>query len=141
MTNDEMERLLAKVHKDITLFDYNGMKVPCIIFEEKRFDDIMRTIAGKPLSVETNLNILQDGHGHVFVEISLNFSYGGINEKLLLYANDSIEFFESLTISSMLALSSPHSEYGKSNVFMIQLPKPERAINALEIIRNGIEKQ
>jgi hypothetical protein len=78
MTNDEMERLLAKVHKDITLFDYNGTKVPCIIFEEKRFDDIMRTIAGKPVSVETNLNILQDGLGHVFVEILLNFSYGGI---------------------------------------------------------------
>jgi len=141
MTNDEMERLLAKVHKDITLFDYNGTKVPCIIFEEKRFDDIMRTIAGKPVSVETNLNILQDGLGHVFVEILLNFSHDGINEKLLLYANDSIEFFESLTNSSMLALSSPHSEYGKSNVFMIQLPKPERAINALEIIRNGLKKQ
>jgi hypothetical protein len=58
----------------------------------------------------------------------------------LLYANDSMEFFESLTASSMLALSSPHSEYGKSNVFMIQLPKPEKAINALEIIRNGLKK-
>lgn len=141
MTNDEMERLLAQVHKDITLFDYNGTKVPCIILEEKRFDDMMRIITGKPVSVETNLNILQDGLGHVFVEILLNFSYGGISEKLLLYANDSIEFFESLTESSMLALSSPRSEYGKSNVFMIQLPKPERATNALEIIRNGLKKQ
>ena len=140
MTNDELERLLAKVHKDITLFDYNGMKVPCIIFEEKRFDDIMRTIAGKPLAVETNLNILQDGQGHVFVEILLNFSYGGINEKLLLYANDSIEFFESLTTSSLLAISSPHLEYSNSSVFMIQLPKPEKIVNALEIIREGLKK-
>jgi hypothetical protein len=41
----------------------------------------------------------------------------------------------------MLAISSPHSEYGKSNVFMIQLPKPERVINALDIIRKGIKKQ
>lgn len=141
MTNDEMETLLAQVHKDITLFDYNGTKVPCIILEEKRFDDMMRTVTGKPVSVETNLNILQDGLGHVFVEILLNFSHGGISEKLLLYANNSIEFFESLTKSSMLALSSPHSEYGKSNVFMIQLPKPERAINALDIIRSGLKKQ
>jgi hypothetical protein len=140
MTNDEMERLLAQVHKDITLFDYNGTKVPCIIFEEKKFDNIMRTIAGKPVSVETNLNILQDGLGHVFVEILLNFSDGGIGEKLLLYANESVEFFESLAESSILALSSPHSEYGKSNVFMIQLPKPEKAANALEIIKTGLKK-
>jgi len=140
MTSDEMERLLAKVHKGITLFDYGGTKVPCMIFEEKKFDNIMRAIAGKPVSVETNLNILQDGLGHVFVEILLNFSSGGFEEKLLLYANDSIEFFESLENSSMLALSSPHSEYGKSNVFMIQLPKQDRINNALDIIRKGIKK-
>jgi hypothetical protein len=140
MTNDELQKLLENVHKDITMFDYNGTKVPCIIFEEKKFDNIMKTVSGKPVSVETNLNILQDGLGHVFVEISLNFSYGGIGEKILLYANESIEFFESLASTSMLALSSPHSEYGRSNVFMIQLPKPERAVNALEIIKNGLKK-
>ena len=140
MTTDELQRLLANVHKDTTLFDYDGTKVPCIIFEEKKFDDIMKTVSGKPISVETNLNILQDGLGHVFVEISLNFSYGGIDEKILLYANESIEFFESLAATSMLALSSPHSEYGRSNVFMIQLPKPERAVNALDVIKNGLKK-
>lgn len=140
MTDDELQRLLANVHKDITLFDYNGTKVPCIIFEEKQFDNMMKTISGKPVSVETNLNILQDGLGHVFVEISLNFSYGEIGEKILLYANESIEFFESLAATSMLALSSPHSEYGRSNVFMIQLPKPERAVNALQVIKNGLKK-
>lgn len=140
MTNDELQRLLANVHKGITLFDYDGTKVPCIIFEEKKFDNIMKTISGRPISVETNLNILQDGLGHVFVEISLNFSYSGIDEKILLYANESIEFFESLAVTSMLALSSPRSEYGRSNVFMIQLPKPERAVNALEVIKNGLKK-
>jgi hypothetical protein len=140
MSNDELERLLARTHKEITLFDYNGIKVPCIILEEKRFDDIMKIIAGKPVSVETNLNILQDGLGHVFVDMSLNFSQGGMVEKLLLYANDFFEFFEALAESSLLALSSPRSEYGKSNVFMIQLPKPERAVNALEIIKKGLKK-
>ena len=140
MTNDELERLLASAHKEITTFDYNGTKIPCIIFEEKRFDELIRTIAGKPISVETNLNIFQDGQGHVFVEILLNFSHGGISEKVLLYANESFEFFEALAKTSMLALSSPHSEYGKSNVFMIQLPKPERAVNALEIIKNGVKR-
>ena len=140
MTDDELNRLLSLVHKNVTLFDYDGTKVPCIIFDEKRFDDIMKTISGKPTSVETNLNILQDGLGHVFVEILLNFSQGGISEKLVIYANESFEFFEALAQSSMLALSSPHSEYGRSNVFMIQLPKPERAINALEIIKNGLKR-
>ena len=140
MTNDELERLLNNTHKEITLFDYEGTKVPCIIFEEEKFDTIMKTIAGKPISVETNLNILQDGKGHVFVEISLCFSLVGISEKLLLYANESLDFFESLAATSMLAISSPHSEYGRSNVFMIQLPKPERAVNALEIIKDGLQR-
>jgi hypothetical protein len=40
----------------------------------------------------------------------------------------------------MLALSSPKSHYGKDNVFMIQLPKPEKAENALEIIIRGLEQ-
>ena len=140
MSNDEFERLLARTHKDVTLFDYNEIKAPCIILEEKRFDDIMKIIAGKPVSVETNLNILQDGFGHVFVDVSLNFSQVGMIEKLLLYANDYFEFFEALAESSMLALSSPHSEYGKSNVFMIQLPKPDRAVHTLEIIKKGLKK-
>ena len=140
MSNDEFESLLARTHKEVTLYDYNGIKVPCIILEEKRFDEIMKIIAGKPVSVETNLNILQDGLGHVFVDVSLNFSQGGMVEKLLLYANDFFEFFETLAESSLLVLSSPRSERGKSNVFMIQLPKPERAIHALEIIKKGLKK-
>ena len=140
MSNEEFERLLARTHKDVTIFDYNAIKVPCIILEEKRFDDIMKIIAGKPVSVETNLNILQDGLGHVFVDMSLNFSQGNIVEKLLLYANDFFEFFEALAESSLLALSSPKSAYGESNVFMIQLPKQERAANALEIIKKGLKK-
>ena len=133
-----MEELLAQRHKDITLYDFEGKKVPCIIMEEKRFDDIMKEITGKPISVETNLNILQDGLGHVFVKMTLHFSQE-IEEKVLLYANESLEFFEALTETSMLALSSPHSEYGRSNVFMIQLPKPEKTADALEIIKKGLK--
>ena len=141
MVNEELERLLSERHKDFTLFDFNGKKVPCVILEETRFDNIMKSVAGKPVSVETNLNILQDGLGHVFVRVTLNFSQRGvIDQEFLLYANESLGFFEALAESSMLALSSPHSEYGSSNVFMIQLPKPERTINALEIIKKGMNK-
>lgn len=140
MGESELDSLLAQRHKDFTLFDFEGKKVPCIILGEKRFDEIMRAIAGKPVSVETNLNILQDGLGHVFVRMNLDFSQGDIAEKVLLYANESLEFFEALTETSMLALSSPHSQYGSSNVFMIQLPRPERTENALEIIRKGLKR-
>jgi hypothetical protein len=139
LSEDEMKKLMDRVHVGVTSFNYNGLKVPCLILSKKRFDQIMAQIAGKPLSVETNLNILQDGLGHVFVEIALTFSEGGIEEKLLLYANESLSFFESLASTSMLALSSPHSEIGKDNVFMIQLPKPEKITNALEMIKQGLK--
>ena len=134
-----MKKLLDIVHQEITFYDYNGIKVPCIILSDRRFEEIMQSVAGKPTSVDTNLNILQDGVGHVFVEVKLTFSLGGIEEKILLNANESIDFFESLAKTSMLALSTSHPGLGSENIFMIQLPKPEKAINALEIIKNGLK--
>ena len=139
MVNEDLDKLLSERHKDFTLFDLDGKKVPCIILDEKKFDDMMRSIAGRPVSVETNLHILQDGLGHVFVRMELSFSQGGIQEKILLYANESLPLFEALADTSMLALSSPHSQYGSSNVFMIQLPKADRTTNALEIIKKGLK--
>lgn len=139
MLDEEMKKLLSRVHQSITVFNYNGNNVPCIILSEKRFSEIMEKIAGKPVSVDTNLNILQNKLGNVFVEISLDFSEGDILEKILLYANESMNFFESLAKTSMIALSSPHSQVGQENVFMIQLPKPEKAINALDLIKRGIK--
>lgn len=139
MSKDELSKLLSKVHKSVTTFNYNSNKVPCIILTERRFSEIMDKIAGRPVSVDTNLNILQNGLGNVFVEISLDFSNSDIHEKILLYANDSLDFFESLAKTAMLALSSPHSQVGQENVFMIQLPKPERATNALDVIRRGLK--
>ncbi|HSA97621.1 MAG TPA: hypothetical protein VLF17_00910 [Candidatus Nitrosotenuis sp.] len=138
MSDDEMKKLMDMVHLGITEFNYNGTQVPCIILAEKKFDEIMAKIAGKPVSVDTNLNILQDGLGHVFVEVVLTFSQGGIEEKVLLYANESVSFFESLESTAMLALSSPRSQVGKENVFMIQLPRPEKITQALAIIKKGI---
>ncbi len=137
---DELEKLLEQVHQEITIFDFDGKPVPCIILEEKKYDEILSKIAGKPTSINTDLNILQDGLGHVFVEVLLTFSQGGIMEKILVNANKDLEFFESLAQTSMLALSSPKSVYGKDNVFMIQLPKPEKALDALQIIKKGLKQ-
>ena len=137
--SEELKKLLHQSHEGITAFDFDGKLVPCIIMEEKKYDEILSKVAGKPLSINTDLNILQDGLGHVFVEVVLTFSQGGIVEKILINANKDISFFQALAKTSMLALSSPQSSYGKDNVFMIQLPKPEKAENALEIIERGIQ--
>ena len=141
MVNEEMEKLLARVYKEIDIFDFNGQDVPRIILSDRKFDYIMSKIQGKPVSVNTNLNILQDGLGHVFVEILLDFSYGEIHEEFLIYANESIDFFESLAKTTMFALSPPnYSEVNQDKIFMVQLPKPEKAFQALDMIKNGIQK-
>ena len=136
MINSELDELLKKSHKDLSVEDFEGKKIPCIGFDGQKFDDMLNKVAGKPLSVDTNLNILQDGLGHVFVEMILTFSNGGINEKILVNANENIEFFESLAKNTMLAIASvTHPE----KIFMIQLPKPERTHEAFEIIKNGLK--
>ena len=136
--SDELKKLLDQVHDGITTFDFDGKKTPCIIIKEKKYDEILSKVAGQPLSINTDLNILQDGLGNVFVEVVFTFSKGNIAEKFLVNAKSDLSFFESLAKTSMLALSSPHSHYGKDNVFMIQLPRPEKAQDALEIIQNAL---
>ena len=142
MTDKVLDELLERVHKDVDTFDFDGKNVPRIILNDRRFDEIMSKIHGKPVSVNTDLNILQDGLGHVFVEIVLNFSYGDIHEEFLIYANDSFEFFRSLANTTMFALSPPqYSEVNQDKIFMVQLPKPEKALQALDMIKNGIQKK
>ena len=136
--SDELKRLLEQVHDGVTTFDFDGKETPCIVIEEKKYDEMLSKIAGQSLSINTDLNILQDGLGNVFVEIVLTFSKGNIVEKFLLNAKTDLTFFESLAKTSMFALSSPKSHYGKDNVFMIQLPRPEKAQDALEIIQNAL---
>ena len=134
--SDELRKLQERSHDGVTI-DFEGRTVPCIMLEEKKFDYMLSKVAGKPLAINTDLNILQDGLGNVFVEIVLTFSHGGFVEKILINANKDILFFECLAKTSMLALSSPKSSYGGDNIFMIQLPRPEKAENALEIIKNA----
>jgi hypothetical protein len=136
--SDELKRILDQVHNGITTFDFDGKPTPCIIIEAKKYDEILAKVAGQSLAINTDLNILQDGLGNVFVEVVFTFSKGNIVEKFLINARTDLLFFESLAKTSMLALSSPHSHYGKDNVFMIQLPRPEKAHDALEIIKNGL---
>jgi len=135
---DELKKLLDQVHDGITTFNFDGKEIPCIVIEAKKYDEMLSKVAGQSLSINTDLNILKDGLGNVFVDVVFTFSKGNIIEKFLINAKSDLSFFESLAETSMLALSSPHSHYGKDNVFMIQLPRPEKAHNALEIIHNAL---
>ena len=136
--SDELKKLLDQVHDGISTFDFDGKETPCIIVEEKKYDEILSKVAGESLAINTDLNILQDGLGNVFVEVVLVFSKGNITEKFLVNAKTDLAFFESLAKTSMLALSSPKSHYGKDNVFMIQLPRPEKAQDALDMIQDAL---
>jgi hypothetical protein len=137
---DDLQKLLEKVHDQVTIFDFDGKDIPCIVLDEQKYDEIISKVAGKPLTVSTDLNILQDGLGHVFVEIVLMFSQGGLVEKFLVNANKDLSFFQSLAKTSIFAISSPKSLYGKDSVFMIQLPRLEKAENALKIIEKGLNQ-
>lgn len=136
--SDELASLLARVHRGITTFEVNSQKVPCILFDAEKYDSILQRVAGRPVSINTDLNILQDGMGHVFVEILLTFSVGDIVETVLVDARQSLEFFELLASTTMMALSSSASPAAQGNVFVIQMPRPDKIVNALEIIRRGL---
>jgi len=71
--SDELKKLLKRVHDGITTFDFDGKETPCIVIEEKKYDEILSKTIGQSLSIYTDLNILQDGLGNVFVEIVLVF--------------------------------------------------------------------
>jgi len=136
--SDELKRFLDQVHPGITTFDFDGKETPCIELDEKKYDEMLSKVAGQPLSINTDLNILQDGLGNVFVQVTLTFSHGNIVENFLVNAKTDLAFFEALAKTSMIALSSPKSNYGKDNVFMIQLPRPEKAQDALVIIKDAL---
>ena len=58
MSDPELKNLLEKSHKDLSIQDFEGKSVPCVEFNGRKFDDILTTVVGKPLVVDTNLNIL-----------------------------------------------------------------------------------
>ena len=136
--SDELKRFLDQAYQGISTFDFDGKETPCIEMDEKKYDEMLSKVAGQPLSINTDLNILQDGLGNAFVEVTLTFSVGNIVEKFLVNAKTHIDFFKALAQTSMFALSSPKSHYGKDNMFMIQLPRPEKAQDALDIINDAL---
>jgi len=131
-----LDDFLRNLHKEgITLIDFDGQKIPCILINPTRFQEILGTVHGKKLAVDILLDVFHDGQD-VFVDVKLNFLDIGIEENYLLYANYILEFFESLTKTGIIGIASEDSyPRNNSNIFMIQLPKKEAAENALRIIK------
>lgn len=132
--------LLNSVHKEgVTLFDYNDMKVPCIVLKNQRFFEIAKAFYGKPLVVDSTLNVLHDDRKHVFVEIDLKFSTVGMEEQILLYANENLEFFEHLAQSAIIALVPESVESTEANILMVQLPRKDAIEKAVEMIKSYLK--
>ena len=131
-----MKDFFKNLHKEGTgLLDFNGKKIPCIYVDSKKYDDIIRDTYGKKLAVDTLLNIFYDGT-HVFVDIQMQFLDSDRKEYFLVFANDMLEFFESLSKTGLIAIV-PQREYSTKdqNIFVIQIPKIDSAEKAFEIIK------
>ena len=134
------EDLLNSVHKEgVTLFNYNDMMIPCIFVKPDRFEEIVKACYGRPLAVDADLNILHDDRKHVFVEILLKFSSAGLEQKVLLYANENLEFFEHLAQSGIIALAPEPVGQSSMNIFMVQLPRKDAVEKALDLIKSYLQ--
>ena len=133
-----LNEFINNLHKlGYLIVDYNDIKVPCLYIEDYLFDNIVNKSYNKKISIDTTLNIYDDG-SCIFVDMNLNFFDMGLEENFLLYANETLDFFYNLSNAGMLGLA-PASK-SKSNVFFIQLPKKERAEKAFEMIQKKLKK-
>ncbi|MDQ3873175.1 MAG: hypothetical protein M3258_06140 [Thermoproteota archaeon] len=136
-----LEEFQANIHKEgATLVEFSGTKVPCILLDQKNYEQLLLTVYGKKVRADTMLDIFYDRQ-NVFVDIQIKFLDTKLEQNFLLYANDMIEFFEALAESGMISIASNSPVYTNSqNLFMIQLPKKEAAERALEIIKTKFKK-
>ena len=133
-----LNEFINNLHKlGYSIVDYNDTKIPCLYVDDQLFDNIVNNSYNKKISIDTTLNIYDDG-SHIFVDINLNFFDMALEENFLLYANETLDFFYNLSNAGMLVLA-PASK-SKSNVFFIQLPKKERAEKAFEMIQKKLKK-
>lgn len=142
-----MDELLAQSHDGLGTFDMEGTDVPLILLREDRFQkmisrhmpsDTETQDAGAPSrgsSVKTDLNILRDGMGHVFVDIVMTFGDGS-REVVTVNANEHLDFFQRLAETTILAIAPARPD--DPRVFMIQLPRAQSAEEALQMIEAGL---
>lgn len=137
--SDEVRRMLAESHDNLDTTTIGNDVVPVIVFDGAEFENLERwnhEAAGKRgiTTIMTDLNILRDFKGNVFVEVILSFDDDKAL-KVLISANRHLSFFKTLAASGMLALATDGCEH----VITIQLPQPRKAEDALDIIEVGLK--
>ncbi len=124
---------LENIHKlGYTIVDLDNIKIPVLYVENAFFEQILKISYNKKTSIDTNLNIYDDGH-HIFISITLKFFNMDLEETYLLPADKTLNFFYNLANSGMIGLSPFQNP--TSNVFFVQLPKKDQAEKAYNMIK------
>ncbi len=136
-----LEEFKAHLHTEgATLIEFSGSKVPCILMNSKKYEQVLYHTRDRKVPVDSVLDIFYDGQD-VFVDVQLKLLGTEIDQNFLLYANDMVEFFEALADSGLISLAPDSQDHLNSqNLFMIQLPKKDAAEQALEIIKASLKK-
>ena len=135
------------------LLDYKGRRIPCIVLDAGRYGHILDSIRGRPTPTYTSLHVFDNDAGRVFVEAVLEFPDNGAashgvgeegmsetyQEHFIFDARHHVSFFEALAESSLLVLGFEHTPSSTDDdIMMIQMPRPEMAQSALDLIRKGL---
>ena len=136
-----LEEFKAHLHTEgVTLVEFSGSKVPCILMNSKKYEQVLYQTRDRKVRVDTVLDIFYDGQ-EVFVDIQVKLLGTEFDLNFLLYANDMVEFFEALAESGLISIAPDSQQHLNSqNLFMIQLPKKDAAERALEIIKANLKK-
>ena len=125
---------------DASLIDYNGNAIPCINIDSKRYDEIIRKVAGKKLAVDVLLDVFHDSK-YVFVDILMTYLDYGFDENYLFFANEMPQFFEALAKTGLIAISpSSTDSASQGNLLVIQLPRKDSAEGAYTQMMEIINK-
>jgi hypothetical protein len=136
-----LEEFKAHLHKQgAMLVDFSGSKIPCILINARKYEHVLNEIHDRNVRVDTVLDIFYDGQD-VFVDVQVKLLGTEFDENFLLYANDMVEFFETLAESGLISIAPDSQQHLNSqNLFMIQLPKKDAAERALEMIKANLKK-
>lgn len=136
-----LEEFKAHLHTEgATLIEFSGSKVPCILMNSKKYEQVLYHTRDRKVRVDSVLDIFYDGKD-VFVDVQVKLLGTEFDLNFLLYANEMVEFFEALAESGLISIA-PDSQHhlNSQNLFMIQLPKKDAAERALEIIKANFKK-
>jgi hypothetical protein len=125
---------------DASLINYNGNAIPCINIDSKRYDEIIRRVAGEKLAVDVLLDVFHDSK-HVFVDILMTYLDYGFDENYLFFANEMPQFFEALAKTGLIAIApSSTDSASQGNLLVIQLPRKDSAEGAYTQMMEIINK-